>query len=205
MKPYDLADHDLYHQKGPPCEYIIWQPREKLIVIGKSDKAEGSVHLPEAQKDGIKILQRPSGGHAVVLSPQMIAVSFVRREKPLPVSKEFFKMMNNFIITALEEIGVKDLVQKGISDIALGQQKICGSAVYRNAYFVFFHAILNVGESATEIGKYLQYPTRVPDYRSGRAHEKFVSSLWHEGYLVTISETRKALNDQFSTICPSSH
>jgi len=205
MEPYDLADRDLYRQKGPPCEYIIWQPQEKLIVIGKSDKPEGSVHLPEARKAGIKILQRPSGGHAVVLSPQMIAISFVQRKHPLPVSKEFFKLMNNFIITALEEIGVKDLSQRGISDIAIGQQKICGSAVYRNAYFVFFHAILNVGEAVAEIGKYLQYPARVPDYRNGRTHEKFVTSLWHEGYLLTISETKQALNDQFSTICPSSH
>jgi lipoate-protein ligase A len=47
---------------------------------------------------------------------------------------------------------------------------------------LIYQAVLNVSEDPILFEKYLRHPRREPDYRSGRSHSEFVTSLKAEGY-----------------------
>ena len=47
---------------------------------------------------------------------------------------------------------------RGISDIAIDDLKILGSALYQNKDVVFYHAVLNVGESTNLMESILNIP-----------------------------------------------
>lgn len=53
---------------------------------------------------------------------------------------------------------------------------------------VFYHAVLNVSETPEFIGRYLKHPSREPDYRSGRRHEDFVTSVHQAGFQIPIED-----------------
>lgn len=55
---------------------------------------------------------------------------------------------------------------------------------------VFYHAVLNIGETPEFIGRYLKHPAREPDYRIGRKHEDFVTSVRLAGYPLTEDAVR---------------
>ncbi|MCK7539718.1 MAG: hypothetical protein MZV63_56820 [Marinilabiliales bacterium] len=40
-----------------------------------------------------------------------------------------------------------------------------------------YHAVLNLGEGTDVFERYLRHPRREPDYRQGRLHSEFVTSL----------------------------
>ena len=70
----------------------------------------------------------------------------------------------------------------GISDITMAGKKILGSSIYRSKEALLYHAVLNLGEPASTFERYLKHPTKEPDYRQGRSHSEFVTSLKEIGY-----------------------
>lgn len=158
------------------------------VVIGASNRPETSVNAETCLADGIRIIQRPSGGEAVVISPNTLLFSHIMLGPGLPASRVFFMENLGYFEAALSELGVKDLRFNGISDLCIGDKKILGCAIYRRPGMVLFQAVLNVSESPAMIAKYLAVPSRMPDYRLGRPHEDFVTSLRAEGYQMALSD-----------------
>ena len=197
---YDLPDAAFTDSAGRGNECLVWQPPRTMVVIGKGSAPALEVYLNNAEQDHIPVLRRATGGCAVVLSPEMLVASFVvRTEDQLP-SKEYFKSFLQIIIRALEAQDVQGLSHKGISDIALGERKIAGTAIYRNRQLVFFHAILNVGGSTDPMERYLKHPQRTPDYREERPHRKFVTSLREHGYALDSAAFERDVRSEFERI-----
>jgi lipoate-protein ligase A len=171
------------------------------VVIGKGSAPALEVYLNNAEQDHIPILRRATGGCAVVLSPEeMVVASFtVRTEDQLP-SKEYFRLFLRIIIHALEAQGIQELSHKGISDIALGDRKVAGTAIYRNRQLVFFHAVINTGGSTDPMQRYLKHPQRTPDYRAERPHRKFVTSLREHGYTLDLAAFERDVRSEFERI-----
>jgi lipoate-protein ligase A len=126
----------------------------------------------------------------------------------LPLNSEisthhYFKLINNAIIEALSCLGIEHLGNKGISDISIGKKKILGSSIYRKQQILFYHAVLNISEPVENISLYLKHPKKEPDYRLGRSHDEFVTSLVEEGYHITLADlidkigvsVKKLMND----------
>lgn len=181
MTNYNLADKELLDSNKNEG-YKIFVPAQTYIVLGRSNLNIEDVILENALTADVKILKRPSGGEAVILSPRMLVVAI---KMPLLQGLKpdyYFKKANRVIIESLEEMEVRNLHSKGISDISIGNRKILGSAIYRGTTFMFYHAVLNISEDVNIISKYLKHPKREPDYRKGRNHSEFVTSLLSEGY-----------------------
>ncbi|NLC49283.1 MAG: hypothetical protein GX762_02810, partial [Bacteroidales bacterium] len=89
---------------------------------------------------------------------------------------------------------------KGISDIAMGEKKIMGSSMYRGKGKLFYHAVLNFDEPSTTFQKYLKHPSNEPDYRKGRMHHEFVTSLTETGYAESIYHLKEEIAKSLSTI-----
>jgi len=179
--PYNLPDMAVLDSPGE-FEYSIWQPDRIYVILGRSNTASASLYTQTIQNDGVMILKRPSGGESVILSPKMLVFSVKMRFQNKMNSRFLFKQINDLLIKYLSEVGIENLHSRGISDLSIDSRKIMGSSIYLNRDTLFYHAVLNISEDISLISRYLKHPSREPDYRRGRGHEEFVTSLYREGY-----------------------
>lgn len=200
---YDLADAKLLQQckiraaktklfaqnEHYSMQYV---PTETMVVIGAGNKIEASVNIHLCQQDGIPIVRRPSGGEAVLVSAKTLLFAHIMLGSDLPKSSEFFEQNLQLFIRQLSLLGVKDLSHQGTSDLCIKDKKIMGCAIYRSRNLLMFQSVLNISESPAKIAKYLLMPQRMPEYRSKRAHEDFVTSLAQEGYQIEAADIELA-------------
>jgi lipoate-protein ligase A len=165
--------------------FMIWQPDKTYIVLGASNRPEEALYAEKVLQDGITVMKRPSGGQTVMLTPGNLVIAAVYPNSMQP--GKLFNTINSLIISTIEEAGIGGLSLRGISDIAIGRKKILGSAMYRNREKLLYHAVLNVSEPASTFEKYLRHPGKEPDYREGRNHTEFVTSLSEQGYAGTVA------------------
>jgi lipoate---protein ligase len=220
VRKYNLPDIEILNDYREDCKSIIWIPDKIYIVLGISNKAEDALIADNIVNDNVPVLKRPSGGETVVLSPKTLVISAIdtysatsqhppatSNQQPVTSSqqpatrfnspKEYFKLFNTKIISALSKLGVRNLKQKGISDIAIGEKKILGSAIYRTRDKIFYQSVLNISENPELFERYLKHPKKEPDYRKGRGHKDFVSSVYKEGYKIGIELIVGVLKDEF--------
>lgn len=191
--PYTLPDFAIFHREWEDYRFFTWQPDKIYIIIGTSNKPEQSLNIENVLNDDVPVLKRPSGGEAVILSPNTLVIATTIYEDKLRSPAKYFNTANTKLIYLLEQQGVKNLSLKGISDIATGEKKIAGSSIYRRLNKVFYHAVLNVSESPEIMEKYLTHPHKEPDYRKSRNHKDFVTSLLAEGYNIDIQELARQI------------
>jgi len=182
IKPYDLPDAAMFN--GYDNGIRLWQPDKTYIILGQSNTPEGSVRIKNVLDDNITVMKRPTGGEAVILTPGMLVITITKETDKFMPSSLFFRETNERIKYTLSLNGVKSLNSKGISDICIGEKKILGSAMHRKANRMVYHAVLNIEEESSIIEKYLLHPKREPEYRSGRSHSMFVTSLQDEGFKI---------------------
>jgi lipoate-protein ligase A len=173
---------------------MVWQPEKSCIVLGTSNTPETAVHTDLAAAEGVPVYKRHSGGQTVILTPKTIVISIRFHSDALENPKTYFRKINRIIMDALEEMGIINLGEKGISDITIGEKKILGSSIYRKRTMVLYHAVLNIAESPGFIARYLKHPSKEPDYRAGRKHEEFVTSIHAEGYPLETEQIRKTIS-----------
>ena len=198
MTDYNLPDILLLEDKTK--RFLTWIPDKSYIVLGASNKAEEALFLEKVKKDDITILKRPSGGQTVMLTPNNLIISVVFFQPENLHPKEVFNQINSLIIESLERAGVKNLAMRGISDIAIDGKKILGSSIYRSKDALLYHAVLNFGEPASTFEKYLKYPSKEPDYRVGRKHADFVTSLKEKGFSQTNSQLADFISQSLEVV-----
>lgn len=189
---YNLPDMDML--QGNTNQFMVWIPDKIYIVLGASNNPDEALKLDKVIKDNIPVLKRPSGGQTVMLTPNNIIIAAVFFDKNTMHPKDVFQHINKLIISAIEKTGMENLSLMGISDIAISGKKILGSAIYRSKNALLYHAVLNFGEPATTFERYLRHPAREPDYRQGRSHSEFVTSLLEKGYTKSYHHLENALS-----------
>ncbi|HOK38791.1 MAG TPA: hypothetical protein P5312_09335 [Bacteroidales bacterium] len=194
LKEYILPDSYLFSPGNN--DICIWIPDKIYIVLGQRDLLETAVKVYNISED-IEILKRPSGGHAVVLTPKTIIVSMRITNDSFKNIKKVFIYCNEIIIEALQNQGVNDLSIKGISDICIGDYKIAGSSMYNGREYIVFHAVINVSENPDFIEELLKHPETEPEYRAKRSHKDFVSSLEKLGYKIDLEKFKTDLKRLF--------
>lgn len=188
LQAYNLPDKSLLEQQEQDA--LVWQPDKVYIILGQRDNIEDAVVIDEVRRKNAVIMQRPSGGHSVVLTPKTIVVSIVSRKHELTAIKTFFRDCNMRIINALIKQGVNGLSILGISDVVLNEKKIVGSSMYRGKDFLFFHAVVNIAENPSYIAQFLKHPKTEPEYRKNRKHSEFISSLEEQGYKTNLEKLK---------------
>ncbi|MDD2636153.1 MAG: hypothetical protein PHW82_11740 [Bacteroidales bacterium] len=193
LQEYNLPDKSLFERKKPGV--FIWQPNEVYVILGQRDNVENAVEVEVVKREKAVVMQRPSGGHAVVLTPNTLIVSLLSREHKLTAFKTFFYDCNMKIIKALEKQGVNGLNIQGVSDVVLNGKKIVGSSMYRGKDFLFFHAVINIAEDSNYIDQFLRHPKTEPEYRRKRKHSEFITSLNQQGYMINLEILRSDIKN----------
>lgn len=193
VKTYNLPDLEPLLMDSVNDELCAWIPDKNYLVLGKGNQPDKSLHLGNVIDDNVEVVKRPSGGETVILTPNTLVLSAVKTISSLENPVKYFRVFNERVISNLKTLGVTNLHQKGISDISIGNKKILGSSIYRTKNKIFYHAVLNVSESIGTIEKYIKHPSREPDYRQGRSHTEFVTSLHSEGYTLDIFTLKNEL------------
>src|SRR5207247_8877424 len=65
---------------------------------------------------------------------------------------------------------------RGQSDPATGDLKFSGNSHRRRREFLLFHGSFLLNFDLGMIEELLKFPSKQPDYRSGRSHEEFVTN-----------------------------
>jgi lipoate-protein ligase A len=194
VEEYTLPDADLIHNASGFSRHLVWLPDRTIVVIGNGSDPDAELHTESIAQDGIEVVRRGTGGCAVILSPEMFVASFAIYGRGSTDSVRYFRLFNRIVIDALGSLGVEDVSHEGRSDIAVSGRKIAGTAIYRNRNLIFYHAIINVAGDTELMERYLKIPPRMPDYRKGRSHSDFVTSLAEQGYELSIDEFRRAID-----------
>ncbi|TGL63050.1 lipoate--protein ligase family protein [Leptospira sarikeiensis] len=180
----------------------FWEgPRS--IILGLSEKPELSAGKENVQSfiskfsdtklpkknsvgDPTYIARRASGGGTVVHEPNWnlnfsLFVSLEAKPELYPVSNSY-QIFLGIISSALNKQGLKTKC-KGKSDLALEistdvWKKISGNAQFRKKNCIVQHGTLILDSQLISlVSDLLPHPPEEPEYRKGRSHEEFVSSL----------------------------
>jgi lipoate---protein ligase len=180
-----------------PILFRFFETMRPVVVLSSSNKANRESFEERCQESDVPILQRKGGGGTVVLGPGCLILTLAFYAKELYANQKYFEKVNQLWIEALDTCGVSGLCTRGISDIAKGDQKIAGTSVFRRRHLFVYQGSLLVKPDFQAIEKLLQHPSREPDYRQGRSHRAFLTSLEELGCQLSVEEVTKRCDDYF--------
>ena len=195
--PEPLVNDDLleeYARLGAPV-LRLYEPETVTVVMGAGRRAAEDVLEEKAAADGVPLRRRRGGGGTVVLSPGQAVLALVTRVASPFRNREYFRAINGWVRGALGALGIEParVEDRGISDLAIGERKILGTSLYRRRLILFYQASLLVSNDLSLFDRYLRYPSRVPDYRGGRGHRDFCTTLAAEGHPLSIAQVMESL------------
>ncbi|MBZ5589652.1 MAG: hypothetical protein LAO05_13910 [Acidobacteriia bacterium] len=190
-----LAGVDLLSAAPPVIR--VGEAREIVVVLSRSRDPGREVFLERCAEDSVPVVVRPSGGGAVVLAPGVVAASVlltVRIGEQFP--EPHFRWLCGATAEALSGCGVHSVSLRGVSDLCVSDRKIAGSSLRLWKERLLFQIAVLVETDIALLERYLRHPSREPDYRRGRSHRDFVTSLRGAGFSVTVAEVVGALRER---------
>lgn len=160
----------------------LYEPPGIAVVLGAAGRPDRDLKLAALAADGVPVLHRRGGGGAVVLSPGQVVLALVTEVASAFHNLDYARAINEWFIEALAALGVGGLEQRGITDLALRGRKVLGTSIYRSRLVLFYQASLLVSTDVSLFDRYLEHPHAEPDYRQGRGHESFCTTLRAQGY-----------------------
>ena len=82
---------------------------------------------------------------------------------------------------------------RGISDVVVGDRKISGNAQARRWGGVLLHGTLLRDLDLALVEACLRHPPREPEYRRGRSHRDFLTTLVDQGVLASHAEIQATI------------
>ncbi|MBD3241101.1 MAG: hypothetical protein GF331_10990 [Chitinivibrionales bacterium] len=171
------------------------------VVHGPSCRHAVEIRTAQCQTDGVPIVARRGGGGTVVLAPGT-AVLVVVGNRPAGDIRSVYRYVQDAVIAALTPHVPFGLSQDGISDIVVGDCKVCGSSLYlpRRPAIFCYQASLLVDTDLALFERYLHHPPREPSYRASRSHADFCTTLRRAGARLSALQTARLLADKLPVL-----
>jgi lipoate-protein ligase A len=185
---------DDYRRSRVPVSRI-YEPSTLCAVLGAAGRPEQDLLLENLEADRVPWMHRRGGGGTVVLGPGQVVLAVVTEVASPFRNKEYAAEINSWIVEALQSLSITGIHHTGISDLAIGEKKIVGTSIYRTRLVLFYQASLLVNNDISVFTRYLAMPTKVPEYRRGRAHEEVCTTLAREGYAGSVADVMNALKE----------
>ena len=119
--------------------YLLTYQNDDSLVVGKYQNAFQEINVVEAEKAGIKVARRISGGGTVFHDRGNLNYAFISSsgKNGLPDYDDFLTP----VISALQQLGIQ-AKKRNICDIAIGDKKISGSAQAVHGNRILHHGTL---------------------------------------------------------------
>jgi len=177
--PYDAIALERFKNEGP---FIwLWEPERTEAVLG-AGTPETDVDLALCAAAGVPVYRRRGGSGAVVLTPGCMIITAAYDARRKAFATQWVGPIADAIARALRGLGLEDVQVRGMGDVAIGDLKVLGSSLYANREVALYQGSLLVDPDLETIAALLPHPSREPDYRRGRGHHAFLTSLVRAGY-----------------------
>jgi lipoate---protein ligase len=155
-----------------------WIPSSTCVVLGNANQAERECLTTACSQANVPILKRYGGGGTVVLYPGCVVVTVGTWVQDAFGNTRYGEMLNQALINVLQSaLNSHTLCVQGLNDICYGNQKLGGTSLFRSKNYLLYQASL-LGELDLKlIERLLQHPSKEPEYRAGRHHSEFLTSL----------------------------
>ena len=157
----------------------VWESNTYCVVLGRSNHVETEVDESQCRKEGIPILRRSSGGGTVVIGPGCLAFAMA-----LPLTDSHRTLGVATITLALMErvasglrAAIPSITVCGTSDLAIDGRKFSGNSERWLRHGFLHHGTILYDFDLPRIARLLKMPARVPEYRSGREHNDFLTNI----------------------------
>ncbi|MCX6125296.1 MAG: hypothetical protein NTV34_11215 [Proteobacteria bacterium] len=160
----------------------VFVPASPLVVLGSGNASSDEVNESFCQENGIPVLRRYGGGGTVVLYSGSVVATIGCWVAEQFQNSRYFKLFNQAVIDCLAQTwpAMGSLGQAGISDIVSASCKVAGTSLFRSRNYLLYQASLLVRSDIELISNCLRHPSKEPDYRLGRSHGDFLTSLERE-------------------------
>lgn len=163
-----------------PVETLrLWEPRQPAVVVGRSSQVDAEVRREACREFDVPVLRRVSGGATIVAGPGCLMYALVfdlRRRPELRSPTAAHRWVLNKLAQALGA-HVPGIECRGTSDLGLGERKFSGNSARVRREHLLYHGTLLYNFPLELIGQLLAMPPRMPDYRAGRPHDRFLINL----------------------------
>lgn len=162
-----------------PATLLLWEWSAPAVIVGRSNAIAREVAVAACESADVPIRRRCSGGGAVVIGPGCLCYALI-----LPVGPEHRAMGISTVTraimhrTASEFVAAGfDVTVEGISDLAVAGRKFSGNSQRWLRSALLHHGTILYDFDLACVARYLQFPSRQPDYRADRDHTAFVRNL----------------------------
>jgi lipoate---protein ligase len=195
--PYDKTALDRFEAEGP---FIwLWEPTQVECVLGAGTPAT-DIDLALCAATDVPVYRRRGGGGAVILSPGNLVITAAYDATKKAFASQWILPIADAIARAVTSLGVEGAHVRGLGDVALGERKILGSSLYASRQVALFQGSLLVDSDLDLIPAYLPHPSKEPDYRRGRSHLDFVTTLARAGYTGGMEKLKAAIEYELRQI-----
>lgn len=169
----------------------LWWGSNPTAVLGCADKPETALNLHECERRGVGWVKRVTGGGTVLQAPGVFNYSYTAPSHGQMDMRRTFERGTELVVGILAQLGVS-AQQRGVSDVAVGDLKISGNAQARKWRSVLLHGTVLVDVDYDLLEAVLRHPHREPDYRQGRSHRDFLTSLRDLGVDASFVDVERA-------------
>jgi lipoate-protein ligase A len=158
----------------------FWEPEQCFVVVGYSNDVAREVNVAACHQAGIGILRRCSGGGTVLQGPGCLNYCLIVKTDGHP-SLKTITGANRHIMARHRDALARALGQpvevQGFTDLTIGGLKFSGNAQRRKRHALVFHGTFLLRFDLGLMERFLPVPSRQPDYRKGRPHDRFLTNL----------------------------
>ena len=152
--------------------FMLWR-NSPSVIVGRFQDIDAEVDTGFAERNGIPIVRRNSGGGTVYHDLGNVNYSFIRRDDRR-LTLEYFARI---IMGTLEAIGINSRLEFRHNDILADGLKISGSAQYRHEGVLLHHGTLLFDSDLSVIPKVLKRYGRVTNIRPLLKHDMTVDEF----------------------------
>lgn len=137
-----LADEVAAGRRAPCMR--LWEWRRAAVVIGRFQSLKNEVDLEGAQRHGVEVVRRVSGGGAMFVEPGNTITYSIYAPGDLVRGMSFqasYAFLDRWVLDALQGLGIRAWYQP-LNDIATDAGKIGGAAQARRGGAVLHHVTM---------------------------------------------------------------
>jgi len=178
---------------------LVYEQGAVEVVHGPSFRAGSEIFADRCAADGVAVAARRGGGGTVVLAPgTLVIVAVGERLGGREGARDIFGRVHAGVAAALRAAGAGGVDHAGVSDLAVGGRKILGSSLYLGSRppLFYYQASLLVSCDLGLLDRYLRHPPREPEYRQGRGHSQFCTTLRGLGVQIDIGELAELIESE---------